>query len=1110
MDAPRRRRRRAAAAAALALALTLGSAPLARAQTVDDTTTTEAPTTTTEAPTTTTTTTEAPTTTTAPPETTTSTTEAPPTTVPPTTTPPPAAAPPAGGGDGALPPGPPPLIPPEVQAQIDSVHRSGANGTAALLDALAPLVAMGMTEEEAVQAGFGRFPVGGRATFVDDWWFPRFVPVLHLHEGTDVFAAYGTPVRAPAAGTLTQSFNALGGLSAYVTEPDGTYYYLAHLSGYQPGQSSGQAVRAGDVVGFVGDSGDARGTSPHLHFEVHPAGGAPTDPKPYLDRWVDEALAAVPAVVAASVPALARRAPAGAEHQQLTVVGHAPPGGAGYGSVAVVGDTAVVASGGSDGCEPSLATVDLRRPEAPAARGSLALPVGRRIEDVAAIAVSTRAFTGRLAAAVVGPCTPGDGGTAVAYFDVTDAARPQPLGQVAQPRPLADDGAGPECGPALRGTCRRTARTVQLRRLDGGRVVSVSSSPADGGEVFVVDVADPVAPRPVGLVPLARTTGDPADRCAPVQSPAAPPVLAPEPAGLLFGLAPAPAVPAVDLGPGGFGPVAAGGGRRLAVTTEDTWWTSTWALRAGPPGGPAAEREGCPGPGGDASPAAGPVVYVGRGCPDRPGAAADPWLADPAGRIALTDAALAPPQAGLPAEGCSAADRLARAAQAGALGVVVAGSFLADPAAGPAGPVPAGTVPGVLLPKPDGDALRDALCPPAPSGGCGPAPAPVDASLVERPGRWGGLRLVDVTDPRAPREAGVWRTAAAAAALPAADGASHAAEAAVVDGSRVYAAWGADGLRVLDVSSGEPVEVGSFVPPGAARVTGVAQTDDLVVVTDRDSGLWVLDKRPPAGTRGYWVVDAAGAVQAFGDAGLHGSAGGLKLNGPVVGMAATPGGGGYWLVTAAGGVYAFGDAPFLGSPAATPAPVVGMAATPSGRGYWLVSADGGVYAYGDATFRGSLGGVPLSHPVVALVPSHAGYWLVSADGGVFAFGDAPFLGSLATAPPASPVVGAVATGSGQGYALVAADGAVYGFGDARALGSAGRPLRAPVAGAAAMTGVRGLWTVGADGAVAGVGAPVLGAELRRPKSPAVVAVAAIPAPAPAPAPEPAPGTRPVR
>ena len=205
--------------------------------------------------------------------------------------------PPAGGDDSEAPASDVGPFPPELQALRDSVARTGSSNSQALIDALAPLGRYGVSPEEAAVVGFGRFPVAGKASYSHDWWFPRFGPGWRLHEGTDIFAAMGTPVRAPAGGTARIRNGDLGGLSVYVIEPDGTYYYLAHLAATAPDLVDGTPVRTGQVVGFVGDSGNARGGSPHVHFEVHPGGGGPVDPKPVLDQFLADAVAGAPAVV---------------------------------------------------------------------------------------------------------------------------------------------------------------------------------------------------------------------------------------------------------------------------------------------------------------------------------------------------------------------------------------------------------------------------------------------------------------------------------------------------------------------------------------------------------------------------------------------------------------------------------------------------------------------------------------------------------------------------------------------------------------------------------------------------------------------------------------------
>jgi hypothetical protein len=189
-------------------------------------------------------------------------------------------------------------VPADAQRLIDGVVRSRANSTDALIQALRVLEDFGLDPAEAARVGFGQFPIGGRATWSHDWMYPRFVPSFHLHEGTDLFAPQGTPVRAPVTGSLRMVKGAISGLAAYVTAPDRTYYFLGHLQAFADGLVEGQTVEQGQVLGFVGATGNAAGTPAHVHFEIHPRGGAPMDPKETLDRWVADAIAAVPELVA--------------------------------------------------------------------------------------------------------------------------------------------------------------------------------------------------------------------------------------------------------------------------------------------------------------------------------------------------------------------------------------------------------------------------------------------------------------------------------------------------------------------------------------------------------------------------------------------------------------------------------------------------------------------------------------------------------------------------------------------------------------------------------------------------------------------------------------------
>ena len=188
-----------------------------------------------------------------------------------------------------------------ARAYVDNLVRSGANNTGALLAALKTLETIGLPADEVMRVGFGHFPVGGMASFTDDFGDPRLTPVFHTHEGNDIFAAFDTPVRAPFDGVVRFAEEAVGGKSAYVTTADGTFYYMTHLKSFAPDVSSGERVSQGQVVATVGDSGNARGGAPHVHFEIHPGGGAAINPKPILDRWLAEALAAVPGLMAGLV-----------------------------------------------------------------------------------------------------------------------------------------------------------------------------------------------------------------------------------------------------------------------------------------------------------------------------------------------------------------------------------------------------------------------------------------------------------------------------------------------------------------------------------------------------------------------------------------------------------------------------------------------------------------------------------------------------------------------------------------------------------------------------------------------------------------------------------------
>jgi murein DD-endopeptidase MepM/ murein hydrolase activator NlpD len=80
-------------------------------------------------------------------------------------------------------------------------------------------------------------------------------------------------------------WNKIGGNRLWVRDGQGNLFYYAHLSAFTPLAINGNKVNAGDVLGFVGNTGDAEPTPPHLHFEVHMPDGAVVNPTPFLTNW---------------------------------------------------------------------------------------------------------------------------------------------------------------------------------------------------------------------------------------------------------------------------------------------------------------------------------------------------------------------------------------------------------------------------------------------------------------------------------------------------------------------------------------------------------------------------------------------------------------------------------------------------------------------------------------------------------------------------------------------------------------------------------------------------------------------------------------------------------
>lgn len=119
------------------------------------------------------------------------------------------------------------------------------------------------------------FPMQGRCGFTDTWGQARSEG--RSHEGTDVMGARGLALYATNDGVISRMSTGgrLGGNVIYVKIPNGTYFYYAHLDSFASGMAAGVPVKAGQVIGYVGSTGT---TTPHLHFEVHPFGGAAVNP----------------------------------------------------------------------------------------------------------------------------------------------------------------------------------------------------------------------------------------------------------------------------------------------------------------------------------------------------------------------------------------------------------------------------------------------------------------------------------------------------------------------------------------------------------------------------------------------------------------------------------------------------------------------------------------------------------------------------------------------------------------------------------------------------------------------------------------------------------------
>lgn len=142
-------------------------------------------------------------------------------------------------------------------------------------------IELGLLPRPVLAVAIPVFPVRPACYFIDTWMEARGPD--RKHEGVDIIANRGQEVLAVADGTITKVYTAdtakLSGNAVRLTMGDGTYFFYAHLDTFAAGIAVGTKVTAGQVIGTVGSTG---ATTPHLHFEVHPQGGAAVNPYPIV------------------------------------------------------------------------------------------------------------------------------------------------------------------------------------------------------------------------------------------------------------------------------------------------------------------------------------------------------------------------------------------------------------------------------------------------------------------------------------------------------------------------------------------------------------------------------------------------------------------------------------------------------------------------------------------------------------------------------------------------------------------------------------------------------------------------------------------------------------
>lgn len=319
------------------------------------------------------------------------------------------------------------------------------------------------------------FPLGAPATFRDSFGDPR--EPERLHAGQDLLAPKGTPVLAAAPGVVSQiGRSRLAGIFVEVEHEGGWTTRYLHLDNDTPGTDDGAAfgvapglaeglwVERGTLLGFVGDSGNAESTVPHLHFELR-------DP---IDRAVNAYV-----FLTGGIPGELEILPEGPltpVADGFEILGSVDPGGGFHGALTVLGGRAYVGTFGTETVCPGtgVTVVDVSNPAAPVLLDPIAAHAGRWVTALASAAVAGRSY---LAVATASCAARGDAG--ITLYDVTDADAPRAVSVIPA---AAGDVAGLDVG-----------------LLGGTQVVAVATPgafPSHGvRDLAIFEITDPSVPR---------------------------------------------------------------------------------------------------------------------------------------------------------------------------------------------------------------------------------------------------------------------------------------------------------------------------------------------------------------------------------------------------------------------------------------------------------------------------------------------------------------------------------------------------------------------------------------------------------------------------------------